>query len=285
MSVFNQPYPLWDNTPRKFYIATAISVFVFVFLYLFRPFGLHHIQENDILIFAGYGLVSFIALLLLEIALPPLLPSIFKEEKWKVYKEILFTLIIVSCIGTGNMLYSAWLSIVSVHINTWFFFQLVTLAIAVFPVTISILLKQNYLLKKNREQSNKLSAQLYRKARMGKPGGNTITLRSENMKDNITTDASDIYYLMAADNYIELHYKIEDKLKTVLLRSSLKNAHYTLKGFSNFYRCHRTYIVNLDKVQSVTGNSQGYRLLLFDTETPIPVSRTLNKEITQRLSI
>lgn len=63
---------------------------------------------------------------------------------------------------------------------------------------------------------------MYRKSRMSKPDGSTVILESENPKDNITTDASHIYYVVAADNYIELHYKEEDKIKTVLLRSSLK---------------------------------------------------------------
>ena len=44
-------------------------------------------------------------------------------------------------------------------------------------------------------------------------------------------------------------------------------------------------IVNLDRIISVTGNSQGYRLVLNGTETIVPVSRNLNEEISTRLSM
>jgi hypothetical protein len=40
----------------------------------------------------------------------------------------------------------------------------------------------------------------------------------------------------------------------------------------------------LDQVKRVTGNSQGYRLILNFTDVEIPVSRNLNEEITNRLS-
>jgi DNA-binding LytR/AlgR family response regulator len=48
----------------------------------------------------------------------------------------------------------------------------------------------------------------------------------------------------------------------------------TLQQEPIFVRCHRTYIVNTDKIYSVTGNAQGYRLSLHDTQEEIPVSRT-----------
>ena len=259
---------------------------VFLFLYVFKPFGLHHFEDpDDIAIFIGYGLVSFVLLILIQFIVPSLLPNIFTEEKWKVYKEILYTLTIVSCIGIGNMMYSAMCGFISVNAGTFLFSEMTTLMVAIFPVAISVLIKQNYLLRKNLKQSRAISEKLYRKTRMPVLAHTLVLLQSENPKDNISVESKDIYYVSAADNYVEVHLKQNDIVKQILLRSTLKNAHQSLKPFSNFYRCHRTYIVNLDKVQSVTGNSQGYKLILFDTEKQIPVSRILNKELTQRLSI
>ena len=183
------------------------------------------------------------------------------------------------------MLYSVWVGFVELRGGTLLFFEGVTMLVALFPVTLSVLLKQNYLLKKNLKQSSELSERLYRKFRMPESGGTMIKLISENPNDNFTAESHDIYYLAAADNYIEVCFKQKNEMKKILLRSTLKNAQDSLKRFSNFYRCHRSYIVNLDKVKSVTGNSQGYKLILADTETAIPVSRSLTRELTQRLSI
>ena len=284
--MLQQPYPLWDNKLRKFYSSAGISIFVFLFLYVFKPFGLNHFEgAEDIVIFIGYGLVSFVLLILLQFVVPSLLPTVFTEERWMVYKEILFTLIIISCIGIGNMIYSAWLGLTSISSSAFVFFEMVTLMVAIIPVSLSVLIKQNYLLRTNLKQSRILSDKLYRKTRMPELAHAIVKFESENAKDTLSVESKDIYYVGAADNYIEVHIKQNDVVKQIVLRNTLKNAHDSLKRFSNFYRCHRTYIVNLDKIQSVTGNSQGYKLILFDTEKQIPVSRTLTRELTQRLKI
>ena len=281
-----QPYPLWDNKPHKFFILLGISLFVFLFLFVFKPFGLQNIKDpTDPLIFAGYGIVSFVIMIVLQFLIPSFIPTVFNEDLWKVYKEILFTLLVISIIAIGNMLYTTWLGFIHVNSGTLLYFETATMIVAIFPVTFSVLIKQNYLLRKNLKQSSILSEKLYRKSRMTEWGGTLVQLNSENPKDSISAESKDIYYVAAADNYIEVYYLFNNNMKKVMLRSTLKNAHASLKRFSNFYRCNRTYIVNLDKVKSVTGNSQGYKLILFDTEKSIPVSRTLTREVTQRLSI
>ncbi len=39
-------------------------------------------------------------------------------------------------------------------------------------------------------------------------------------------------------------------------------------------RCHRSYIVNLDKVRNLKDNAQGYKLILSEMDFDIPVSRS-----------
>ena len=281
-----QPYPFLDNKPRKFFIILGISVFVFLFLYILKPFGLSNYEvQDDISIFAGYGVVSFGIMLLLHFVVPSFIPAVFNEDQWKVYKEILFTLLILSCIGIGNMLYSSWLGLINVNGNTLLYFETVTLLVTFFPVTLFILVKHHYLLRKNQKKSDILSEKLYRKLRMPELGKTVVQLNSESPKENISADSKNIYFVAAAENYIEVHYLKNNSMKKTILCSTLKNAHDSLKRFSNFYRCHRMYIVNLDKVKSVTANSQGYKLILFDTVKSIPVERTLTREVTQRLSI
>jgi DNA-binding LytR/AlgR family response regulator len=42
----------------------------------------------------------------------------------------------------------------------------------------------------------------------------------------------------------------------------------------DFFRCHRTYIVNTSKIADVSGNAQGLKLEIEKTEFKIPVSRS-----------
>ena len=63
-----------------------------------------------------------------------------------------------------------------------------------------------------------------------------------------------------------------EKLKKTLLRGSLsrfeEQAHHP-----DVVRCHRSFVVNLRQVASVSGNAQGYKLQLQNYPSPIPVAR------------
>ncbi len=289
MSLFNiflQPYPLWDNNWRKFYSITGISIFVFLFLFVFRPFGLSQLEiPSETNVLTGYVLVILLIILLLQFVLPFFISTVFNEERWKVYKEILYTLIIVLCIGIGIMMYSAMLGLFPVTLSSFTWFEIITMLVTLIPITLIVLLKQNYLFRKNVKEGFALTEKLYRKTRISPFEQTLVLFTSEQQDDNLKVESADIYYITGADNFIEVHIKQQDQIKKVLLRSTLRNAQQSLKRFSNFYRCHRSYIINLDKVQSVSGNSQGFKLVLADTEKSIPVSRTLTREVTQRLSI
>jgi DNA-binding LytR/AlgR family response regulator len=45
----------------------------------------------------------------------------------------------------------------------------------------------------------------------------------------------------------------------------------------NFYRCHKSYVINLDQVNHISGNAQGYKFHLKSAEDLIPVSRSNNE--------
>jgi DNA-binding LytR/AlgR family response regulator len=92
-----------------------------------------------------------------------------------------------------------------------------------------------------------------------------------------------LLYLSSADNYVTVHTRAGEKLSSQLLRSSLKKMEEQLAGQPAFFRCHRMYIVNLQAVQSVSGNAQGLKLHLAGLEEAIPVSRSLTEAVKERL--
>jgi DNA-binding LytR/AlgR family response regulator len=47
------------------------------------------------------------------------------------------------------------------------------------------------------------------------------------------------------------------------------------------FRCHRAYIVNLDRVTNIGGNAQGYRLSLSNNPEVVPVSRAKGVQLQQ----
>ncbi|WP_175453098.1 LytTR family DNA-binding domain-containing protein [Microbulbifer yueqingensis] len=104
------------------------------------------------------------------------------------------------------------------------------------------------------------------------PGTRELELIGENRGDRIRLPQSAILWISSADNYCEIFHDARGGVAVHLLRSSLTALERQLQHTS-MVRCHRGYLVNLDRVIWASGNSAGYRLTLDGTDTTIPVSR------------
>lgn len=264
----------------------SFGLFVFLFLWFFKPFGLNEMQtQNHIFIFLGYGIITSTILIVHGILFPKIFTVYFDEKNWTVFKEIIQTLFIIVLIGVGNTLYTDWIGGIRLSVKAFIVFQFFTLAIAILPVTLLIMFKQIRLLKKNLEEAKQISQSLIvdNKSNVTVSSKNVVLI-ADNEKDRFTGQSDDILYISAADNYMEIVFLENNKPTRKLLRSTLKKAQLQLTQNPDFFRCHRTYLVNLTKVIAVSGNAQGYKLMLENTDEQIPVSRNLNNEIAGRLS-
>ena len=73
-----------------------------------------------------------------------------------------------------------------------------------------------------------------------------------------------------------------DKIKKLLIRISLSNILKQVETHS-IKKCHRSYIINLEKVKDLKGNAQGYKLILPEIDSEIPVSRSFISSIIPQL--
>ncbi|MCG6186059.1 LytR/AlgR family response regulator transcription factor [Maribellus maritimus] len=90
---------------------------------------------------------------------------------------------------------------------------------------------------------------------------------------------SDILYLEAADNYVTIYFLNKQKISHYLLRNSLKNLGEYLSEYS-FIRCHRSFIVNFEKVKLIRKEKEGLKLEIdAPSELVIPVSKTYSQEV------
>ena len=280
-----QPYPLEQRQSRKLLVALAFGVFVFLFLFFFRPFGLYVMPSGELeIISMHFGVICTGALLFNFFVLPQFIRVLTDDINWTVAKEISYTLWNIITIALGNTIYASIYLEAGFSTSRVLFYLSATLAIAIFPVSIHVLIKNSILLKRNLKEAQNISVGMHHKKRLTATPEATLTINSENKSDKFTILACNLLYITSADNYIEIFYLENGSIKTKLIRATLKSARDDLRSFTAFYRCHRGWIVNLDQVESITGNAQGYRLILNHTDVTIPVSRNLNTEITNRLS-
>lgn len=100
---------------------------------------------------------------------------------------------------------------------------------------------------------------------VSRPG--MIPFRDEKGSLRLSVHAGDLLYIEAADNYVTVHYLHRDKLQKFMVRNALKNYEKQFLG-SNIIRCHRSYMVNLDKVKVIRKEKNGLHLEL-DCDPPM----------------
>lgn len=285
MNIFRKPYPKGTNTNRKLIFAFAFGLFVFLFLTLFQPFGLNTWQtDHKILKLGGYGVVTALVILFNAFVLEGLFRDWYAEKNWTVGKEIISAVWNILFIGSLNLLYTRLLGVARVDFTSFLAFQWITLMVGIIPVTMVTLLNYTRLLKLNTKGALELNA-IIGAEHLPNPSNTSMELEflAENEKDKLMVRVDDLLAVGAADNYIEVYYILRGEMKKELIRSTLKKAEMTIHKFPQLMRCHRSYIVNLNHVEKVSGNSQGLKLHLKNTELLIPVSRTLNEIIKQRM--
>jgi hypothetical protein len=280
-----RPYPFaasWREQLRGSLMAGAV---VALFLFIFRPFGAHAIISSwEVLrVAALFGLVTA-AGLMLSGGMMRLFPHYAHEQRWTVGKELLEMLLSICIIAVLNLFaaYGLWgVPLTLTRFGQWL---LVTGMVAGAPILVSVALTQHQLMRRYRMEARQLSAALHPQAPAQEaPSDPLITLSGENQSERLTLRRSELCYLEAADNYVAVWYLQGTQLQRLLLRSPLKRMEAALAAHPQLFRCHRAYLVNLDRVQEISGNAQGYRLHLAGVETPVPVSRSLNVQIRQRL--
>ena len=110
-----------------------------------------------------------------------------------------------------------------------------------------------------------------------------IRFESEYKNDELTLQASSIILIRAADNYIELFYEREGSLQRHTIRNTLKNAEMILQDFDYLFRCHRSFIINVNYLKEIQGNSQGYRLYFEKLDFYAAVSQNYIPEFEKRI--
>ena len=162
------------------------------------------------------------------------------------------------------------------------YYQVLTLLVGLFPVTISTFIIYSQRLKKAVNQANQLNDAIQSPKAIPTE---SLQLPSQNKSESFTTNVDQLLCIKSVENYVEVYSLRDDQLKKTILRNTLKNIQENLLEFDCFEQCHRSYLVNLDKVQHFTGNAQGLSLK-FSDDLPleVPVSRSYVKHIRANLS-
>lgn len=116
-----------------------------------------------------------------------------------------------------------------------------------------------------------------RATRMVQLHDNSGTLR-------LTINLDALYYMESEDNYIRIYYKHNDRIASYMLRCRTSSLEKSLEGTS-MARCHRSYIVNINKINFMGEERRMHYISLDDDSIKrIPVSKSYYESLLQRLN-
>jgi hypothetical protein len=245
---------------QKVVVALILGAFLSMLILFLESFNTNEYESDNrtLLLLAFGGILSFVSIIQSSIE------NFWYtrlNKVWLVSHEIVSTLIFFACSGTLIYLYN------HIIINEdsyslashWWYYSHIVLAMTPIIAPVLIFLRQKF---------GKLSIAT---------SPNTITITGENKNETLELQKDKLLYIQAIENYIDIYFiNTQKKLTSKTFRQTLSKVHNQVRFLE---KCHRSYLVNINTVKEIQGNSQRAKLSFDHTETKIPVSKTLYKII------
>lgn len=293
-SFWQRPFPPYVYS-KGCYAAVLISgLAVFAILFFIEPFDLDEVSlSRKFLVSISFGCTTSFVTGLFILVIPKILPVLFDARGWTVGKEILFFCLLLTVVSAANVVVNMWLQ--KIPFSTGMMTMMIgyTLLVSAAPVTLSVLVKQHMLLRRFQSEASLFNTMLPINVEDAATGESVvpepalsaaITIAGDNQEEQLTLSPHDWVAAEASDNYCRIYFVQGAVPDSVLFRTTLKKLENQLEKVPGLYRCHKSFLVNLEKVSHLSGNAQGYRLHLKEMELQVPVSRSLNAELKEKLA-
>lgn len=274
--LLKKQYDLLESKTFRYWFVFGIALFGLIFLWTFEPYGLYNLTTFDEKALA-IGLYTGIGLLLLIFQFF-LLQNIF-IRKYTLGITILWIILSFLIIGTSSFIINTFLyNEGRFYFSIFIYFQGMILSINIIPVILFVLIHYNLTLRKRLRMAVQINSSIQNRSQ-NTVKGQIVVLNSENRNDKLELSLNSLLFITSVDNYIDVYYIDNRIIKHKLLRYSLAAIEQDNPNIADLFRCHKSYIVNKTKIDSITGNAAGYKLRLKDYSDYIPISRKWNKQI------
>ena len=267
---------------KHFYIDTLLSnklilsvihgLFILLFLNFFKPFKLDNLKEYffnySLLIAVLYVIVLFLIFVILEK---------INYKKWTYGSIIIVTLFFIFILS-----FVTWYSggiykdIYGLKRLSFLLFYRYTSYVTIFSIPLLFVI--------NDELSKlKIKRKKVIEKKLSKSQEENIIIYSENKKENIRLNINKLIYISITGNYVSFYITTDKGIKELVFRNTLSNIIKQIKKYPFIFRCHKSYIINTNYIDSISGNARGYFLKANKIKNLIPVSRKFNKEYLEKI--
>lgn len=237
----------------SFLVSTAVA------LIIIQPFILANIHVyKKITAILCLSTAFLITMTFQSILFPNLFSPKLNYRDWSLSKQVPFNIWLLFITGLISFLLISTFY-VNRGLSFLFVIMLNTFAIYSLPQFIFTL----FLIREKKEFNNII------KIAVNKAETESAVIKLCNGKDFLIDE--DLAYIKAEDNYVALFYLINEKVVKRMERISISKIEHN--NNSNFIRCHRSYIVNLNAIEKIVKQKLRFYIKLNGIENLIPVSR------------
>ena len=276
---WKKPYVDSQKKWKNAFIPAFIVFFILLFL---QPFGLSGLKSHKLLIILGFGLVTLVCSCIPVYLLPVLFKRAYKREYWNFGNYTANLLLLLISISVGNFLYITALNNWVFNIKLLIYYVFYTFIIAIFPVVYMAMQNQKNRLAHHLQEAIQINEWIKNKKELPILS-NVLLILNGSTRESVSCAPEQFLFLEVEGNYIKVHYESEGKGVTRMLRTAIKLLEEEVGAHHGIVRCHRAFIVNLNRVNRVAGNSQGYRSCITGSLEEIPVSRRYAEAVHQQL--
>jgi len=279
----NKPFPFIENKNHRIFASILFSGFIYVFLIIFQPFGISNIEYYKPVFIAGFSGITLIVLLFSFFVLPAILKNLFDFDKWTIKRNTIFIILQFLIITVLNWIYNSTIGKGITEQFNLLFFVFITVSVGIMPTFFLIYFIEKYLARKNQHIATNFTEKIQHKTSTSK--NPIIKILSKNNDETITIELNQLICVKSEGNYLKVYFLEENTITSKLIRNSISKVEEQLIIFEKVKRCHRSFLVNLDKVEKITGNARSLNLYISSIDFTIPVSRSFPKEIFKEFNI
>jgi len=261
---------------RKWYVQLAyvlvLPIFFILFTLLYNPYGINEYLTTD----KGSFTLNVLMLFCISIACLGLTRGIFQAIFHSTEARLSWFWYVVWCIGEMmviaqfHTLYMALMRHAS-YLSTLDDALKFNYTILVFPYLIMIL-------------AYVISDMVNEKKKGQETDDALLRFHDENQKLKLVIASGAVLYLQSDENYVKINYLEAEKLKTYVLRNSMKSLE-EMTSSKGMVRCHRSYIINPAHVTVLRKEQEGVILAELDVPgvQPIPVTKRYYDRLSELL--
>lgn len=269
-----QPYPFYYEGKKLVQISVVFVTLGFILNYFIRPFDIEPAEQ----VF-GYFWTAFVH------SVSPLLPLLLVSfivkrqpeitDSWNLKNEIQFALLVLLMVGVTQFLLR---DLIYKNPFNWSLGYLLeeiknTMLTGGFLVLLVISVNLNIQFFKNNENAQSLNSLIGNREGL-QMGDDHILVTTELKSETFKLRINRFIFAKAEGNYVKLWLlNDDDTCNYMLKRITLKDFGSRISDAPNIVQVHRSFIVNSDFIEKVSGNAQGYKIKLKQCAEIVLVSR------------